>query len=115
MNRINLIVLSAFLAAAAGSATAQGSSDRAEQLRQSAEWNRPLEIGFRNASPTATQAAADDAERRAEAFRRDTEMMRPQSLGAPVARGGMPAASPVREADRRMADIMRNTDRMKPD
>jgi hypothetical protein len=121
MNKFNAAVLSTCLLATA-SAFAQSDSQRAEMFRQNTDMMIPPAIAagsFDRATPRPASRVSE-SQRKADAFIASTDMMIPPAIAASV--GNMasspsrrsPMASSVDEGDRRMAEIMQRTDRMKP-
>lgn len=114
MKSIKLAVLSTLLAAAGGAA-AGAATDREALLRQSSEMNLPLGImSMERQAMTATPAPLTEADRRAEEFRMSVEMMKPPTPGRDAPAGAVGNASGTSEADRKVAEAMRRTERMKP-
>jgi hypothetical protein len=114
MNTIKHALLSTVLTIATGAAFAQSEPGPAEQLRQSAEMNRPLNLGTSAmARKIATPAPLSAEERKAEETRTNAEMMRPLTFGT-VAAGRASGTLRLNEADRKVAESMRSSEQMKP-
>ncbi len=115
MKMTSIALLAATLALGAGTASATGNADRAEQLRRSAEMNLPLNAA---ANPlrehTGTPMRMNAAEARAAEFRTNTDMMRPQTFGSPAAVSSGASATTRTPDDRAAAEMMKRTDMMKP-
>lgn len=115
MKITSIALLAASLTLSAGTASAMGNADRAEQLRRSAEINLPLNAA---ANPlrehTGTPMHMNAAEARAAEFRSNTDMMRPQTFGSPAAVSGDASAAMRTPDDRAAAEMMKRTDMMKP-
>ena len=112
MNMTRLALITTLLAAATGGALAQGTIDRADELRQSSEMMKPPTMATGKWQRQAqAPAPLSEADRKAEEFRMNTEMMRPQS---PSTANRATAVSPMSEADRKVAEAMQRSEQMKP-
>ena len=121
MKKLNTAMIPTLLLLA-GSALAQGQADPADIQRRSTDMMIPPALTSTVLGNPSTQAAQpmqeapspmSDADRRARETTRNTHMMRPQGLNSRSATGTTTAPAGD-EDDRRMAEIIRRTDQMKP-
>ena len=121
MKKFNAAVFATCLLATAG-ASAQSDAQRAEMFRQSTDMMIPPAIAagsFNRETPRPTSRVSE-TQRKADAFIASTDMMIPPAIAASVGDMASPSsrrsamASPIYEDDRKMAEIMQRTDRMKP-